>query len=100
VELPGRTIEVGESPRQAAVRELREETGQQPRDLHYVGLATFRLPPDGRLERAALFQAHVNERGTFTPNDEIESVFRWEPDDAGAGMGGIDAELVQLCPAG
>lgn len=96
-ELPGGTIEAGESPREAAVRELREETGLEPSHLGYVGLATFRLRPDGRLEHGAVFEAHVPEEGTFTPNDEIERVYWWNPDDQVMGMEGLDAVLVRLC---
>jgi 8-oxo-dGTP diphosphatase len=39
-QLPGGWINRGESPRQAARREVVEETGLQLRDLHYVGISS------------------------------------------------------------
>ncbi|WP_375803532.1 NUDIX hydrolase [Streptomyces sp. A012304] len=47
-ELPGGLLEPGESPRQAAVRELAEESGQMPdAPLCFVGYAGFLLSPGG-----------------------------------------------------
>ncbi|MEV8415352.1 NUDIX domain-containing protein, partial [Streptomyces niveus] len=55
-ELPGGCIEQGESPRQAALRELFEESGQEPDGpLRFVGYAKFVLAPDQRIEYLAVF---------------------------------------------
>ncbi|MFJ7493325.1 NUDIX hydrolase [Streptomyces sp. NPDC097727] len=55
-ELSGGRIEQGESPRQAAVRELLEESGQVPDGkLRFVGHAGFTPAPDRRAEYGALF---------------------------------------------
>src|SRR5579875_2710755 len=45
-ELPGGVRENGESPRDAAWRELYEETGQRPNELHYVGVGTIEFGAD------------------------------------------------------
>lgn len=37
IEFPGGKVEVGETPEQAAYREVMEETGAKIRKLHYVG---------------------------------------------------------------
>lgn len=96
-ELPGGVIDDGETPRQAAARELWEETGQEPDGLEFAGEVTFRLQPDGRLERAAVFEAHINAPGTFEPNDEIKKVCWWQPDSEVPEMEGLDTALVRQC---
>ncbi|GAA1903663.1 hypothetical protein GCM10009716_12050 [Streptomyces sodiiphilus] len=72
-ELPGGGIEPGESPRQAAVREVREETGQiiAAEQLVFAGFPYTRLP-DRRVRYGALYHARLTGRlRTFEPNAEI-----------------------------
>ncbi|WP_054565635.1 NUDIX hydrolase [Frankia sp. R43] len=45
-ELPGGMIDLGETPRQAAIRELHEEAGCQVDDLTFAGYARFALGPE------------------------------------------------------
>jgi 8-oxo-dGTP pyrophosphatase MutT (NUDIX family) len=78
-ELPGGMIEQGESPRQAGLRELLEETGQPPEEpLQFVGYARFTLAPDQRAEYGALFSSRSTEVRDFQPNEEIEAVCWWD----------------------
>ncbi|WP_409350829.1 NUDIX hydrolase [Streptomyces tauricus] len=67
-ELPGGRVEKGESPRQAAARELLEESSQEPDGpLRFIGYAGFVLVPDRRAEYAALFAGHTGRgRGPAT----------------------------------
>ncbi|WP_461034142.1 NUDIX domain-containing protein [Streptomyces mayteni] len=79
-ELPGGGIEPGESPREAAARELREEAGQSisPAALRFAGFArtAFRDKP---VMRGAVFQAEApaDTVAAFTPNQEIAAVTWW-----------------------
>jgi 8-oxo-dGTP diphosphatase len=78
-ELPGGGIEEGESARQAAMRELLEESGQEPDGpLRFVGYARFRLAPDRRTEYAALFAGHCAELRDFRPGAEIAAIHWWD----------------------
>lgn len=78
-ELPGGMIEPGESPRQAAVRELFEESGQEPDGpLRFVGHARFLLGPTRRAEYGALFAGDALGRRRFESNDEIGMARWWD----------------------
>ncbi|SEG70951.1 NUDIX domain-containing protein [Thermomonospora echinospora] len=80
-ELPGGRIDPGETPRQAAVRELHEESGLHLPALTLAGYARFRLTGPPRDEYAAIYTAHVATRhDDFTPNQEISAVHWWDTD--------------------
>lgn len=77
-ELPGGLLEPGESPRQAAVRELHEESGQVPSDpLRFVGYAGFLLGPAQRAEYGALFTGRTLRRRSFAADQEIGAMRWW-----------------------
>lgn len=78
-ELPGGGIEPGETPRQAALRELAEETGQSPDGpLRFLGYPRFALKPALRTEYAALFTGHTSAPREFQANDEIAATCWWD----------------------
>jgi ADP-ribose pyrophosphatase YjhB (NUDIX family) len=79
-ELPGGRIDPGESPRQAAARELLEESDHVPEGpLRFVGFACFALAPDQRAEYGALFTGQASEASRlFQPNGEIAAVRWWD----------------------
>jgi 8-oxo-dGTP diphosphatase len=77
-ELPGGMIDPDETPRQAAIREFVEETGQPAPKVAYGGVATFRLMPDRRLEYAAVYVAELPGRAPFVANNEVEQLEWWD----------------------
>ncbi|MFE9662571.1 NUDIX domain-containing protein [Streptomyces sp. NPDC005955] len=78
-ELPGGCIEEGESPRQAAARELLEESGQVPDEpLRFAGYAGFVLAPDRRAEYLAVFTGHCSVARDFEANEETTAIAWWD----------------------
>ncbi|MFY1635290.1 NUDIX hydrolase [Solwaraspora sp. WMMB335] len=97
-ELPGGMIDRGKTPREAAVREFAEETGQDAPVIAYSGLATFRLKPDNRLEYAAVFTAALIGRAPFEPNDEVDAIRWWDGSDI-PNLAVLDAEICRITAA-
>lgn len=97
-ELPGGRVEDGESPRQAAVRELLEESGQEPDGpLQFIGYAGFVLAPEPRAEYAALFAGRTTIVRDFQANEEIAAIRWWNLRDPLPGrVQPLDAYLARL----
>jgi ADP-ribose pyrophosphatase YjhB (NUDIX family) len=98
-ELPGGRIDPGETARQAAARELLEETSHVPHgQLCFVGFAGFTLAPDGRAEYGALFTGQVADVSPlFRPNDEIAAIRWWDLRESLPGrLQPLDAHLAEL----
>ena len=71
-EIPGGHIEDGESPSEAAARELEEETGAMEFDIECV--ATYSVEQEGRTGFGRLFFAEVHTLGAIPDLSEIAEV--------------------------
>jgi len=97
-ELPGGMIEPHESPREAAVHELREEAGQRPDGpVVFVGYARYALGAEQRTEYGALFAGRCAAPRGFAPNAEIAAMRWWDLEEPlPGGVDPLDARLAGL----
>ncbi|MGB3444863.1 MAG: NUDIX hydrolase [Actinophytocola sp.] len=95
-ELPGGMREPGETARQAAVRELREETGIHAEDLTFAAVAEFGLVRPERRELLAVYRVQLRVVPPLTVNDEALD-FRWWPptQPVSDDMSPLDAEIAR-----
>ncbi|MGW8381067.1 NUDIX hydrolase [Streptomyces sp. ODS28] len=101
-ELPGGGIDPGETPREAAVRELWEETGQRvaPDSLHFACYTRTALGVEQNVLYGAVFTAEAEGPLPFVPNEEV-SALHWrqgeEPMPGGGAVQTVDEYLVRVC---
>lgn len=102
-ELPGGAIEPGEEPRNAAVRELREEANASasPASLTFLGAIVLRVGPNRHDERphvefGALYAVAEPRSGPFVPDDEIAAVLWWNGRDEIGAIGTFDRALLAI----
>ncbi len=78
-ELPGGMREREETPRQAAVRELAEETGIVAVDLEPAAVAGFLLGRPARRECAAVYRLVLGAMPQLVADDEVLDFRWWNP---------------------
>jgi 8-oxo-dGTP diphosphatase len=91
-ELPGGLIDPGETPRQAAERELFEESGCHARQTSWLGMVEVN---DGAAQFGAVFECEVDEVPAHFANAETADLARWRSGSAPEPMGHSDAALLR-----
>ena len=76
-ELPAGLIEPDETPYDAALRELKEETGQIVVSLTFAGMCLLKLARGG-LELGTIYTAELDSLQPFAANEEVSQIMFWD----------------------
>ena len=71
-DIPGGKIEEGESPKQTAIREMKEETGIEIQNLKYKGIMTIEYP-----DRMFIFDTFISKEYEGEPQEFEENTSEW-----------------------
>lgn len=71
-DIPGGKIEEGEIPKQTAIREMKEETGIDVKNLRYKGIMTIEYP-----NRKFVFDTFISNDYVGIPQDFEENTSEW-----------------------
>ena len=77
-ELPAGQREQGETPKECAIRELYEETGQQVMDLQFKRLLKVKHIATGEIKYNPIYFAAVEKIQPFIENEETSAIMLWD----------------------
>lgn len=92
-ELPAGRREMNETPKEVAMRELYEETGQAVENLVFQGLAKIRNLDTQHVKYNPIYICKVDHLTAFIPNDEMEQITLW---DLTSDIGPVDQVDLQI----
>ncbi|MGD6962340.1 NUDIX domain-containing protein [Fictibacillus phosphorivorans] len=98
-ELPAGKREAGETPKECAIRELYEETGQSVTELSLVGLVTSKLVGNGSIKLNPVYFSEVAQLQPFVENAETTMIMLWDMKEQIGRVDALDLKIVE-CMAG
>jgi 8-oxo-dGTP diphosphatase len=95
-ELPGGSLDLGESSGDAALRELAEETGIQAFGATWAARVEFIFDASAKVFQADVFTVELDNVPDLVESDELNDFRWWHPDDdLWDGMNVLDVEVVR-----
>lgn len=94
-ELPAGKREVGETPKECAIRELYEETGQSVTGLSLVGLVTSKLVGNGSIKGNPVYFSEIAQLQPFVENAETTMIMLWDMVEQIGRVDALDLKIVE-----
>jgi 8-oxo-dGTP pyrophosphatase MutT (NUDIX family) len=91
-ELPGGLIDPGETPREAAIRELLEETSCVGSEVRWLGIVEVQ---EDKSSFGAVLSCRIKARPSGFSNEETVALQFWNPQSWPAPLGQSDEELLR-----
>ncbi len=92
-ELPAGRREGAETPKECAVRELYEETGQRAADLTFEGLLKVRNEQTGQVKFNPVYSGVIDRLQPFLENEETTKIKLWDLKEAIGPFDRVDLKI-------
>lgn len=96
-ELPAGSIEMGESPRDCAIRELYEETNQSVDNARFIGLVKLYDSNKELMDYQALYYAVLDKLESFSENEEMNEIKLWDLKEEIEEFDTVEREILNIC---
>ncbi|MED1863834.1 NUDIX hydrolase [Fictibacillus nanhaiensis] len=95
-ELPAGKRESGEKPKECAVRELYEETGQRVTELSLIGLVKSKRIADGAIKQNPVYFTEIKELQPFVENAETTRITLWDTEEQIGVVDALDIKVLEF----
>jgi len=94
-ELPAGSREGEETPKECAIRELFEETGQAVPDLEFKGLLKSEKKANGEVKYNPVYFATIEKLQPFRENEEISEIKLWDLKEVIGCIDSVDVKILE-----